>query len=126
MKIIRGMLMQTLFLTYEEAYRKGNEIRSFSFPEGWLFNIREVPHSRNGKRFLIEFFNKKEKLYSYYHTVETPNGGSKDRFMIHHQDEMMSSYVGSGDTPREAIKDLRKKIKTDIEYLKSVLNNISK
>lgn len=122
---IRGLSMKTLFLTNDEALKIGNEILG-SFPEGWEFKIREDNHLKSGKRFLIEFFNKKEKLYSYHHTVETANGGSKDRFIIHHQDEMMSSYIGSGDTPREAIKDLRKKIKTDVEYLKSVLNNISK
>lgn len=117
--------MKTLFLTHEEALKIGNEILG-SFPEGWECKVRETPHSNNGKRFLIEFFNKKEQLYSYHSTVATPNGGSKDRFLIHHHDDMMSGYIGSGDTPREAIKNLRKKIKTDMEHLKSVLNNISK
>ena len=40
--------------------------------------------------------------------------------------DIMSGYIGSGDTPREAIKNLRKKIKADMEHLKAVLNNISK
>ncbi len=117
--------MKTLFLTNEEALKIGNEILVF-FPEGWEYKVREATHSNKGKRFLIEFFNKKEQLYCYHSTVENPNGGSKDRFLIHHHDEMMSSYIGSGDSPREAIKNLRKKIKTDIEHLKAVLNNISK
>lgn len=117
--------MKTLFLTYDEAFKIGNKITE-SFPEGWEVKIREIQNSNNGKRFIIEFFNKKEQLYSYHSTVSTPNGGIKDRFLIHHHDEIMSAYIGSGDTPREAIKNLRKKIKTDMEHLKAVLNNISK
>lgn len=117
--------MKTLFLNQAEAFKIGNEILT-SFPEGWEFKVRETPHSNSGKRFLLEFFNKKEQLYSYHNTVATPNGGSKDRFLIHHHDEVMSAYICSGDNPREAIKNLRKKIKTDMEHLKSVLNNISK
>lgn len=98
------------------------------FPEGWDFRIRSSDIGlKNSKTvYFLEYFNDEAKLVARHTETEPYKKESKDRFTINCHEDQLSAYIGVGETPHDAIKDIRKKIKKDMEVLESILKKIKK
>lgn len=118
------MNKKTLFNNKNKAIEIAKEDIFNLFPEGWDFKVSENIHIPN--QYFIEYFNKEAGLHAYQNEIGKGGIDIKKRFVVYHDDDILTSYVGSGDTPKEAIKNIRKKIKNDIEYLEIALKKILK
>ena len=121
------MARKAVFNNDKEAVEAAKIIIT-EFPEGWDFRLREseIGMKNIKKVYFIEYFNTDAKLVCHQTETKPYEKESKERFTINCHEDQLSAYIGVGETPYEAIKDIRKKIKKDMEVMESILKKIKK